>query len=791
MSRPDDAPIPASSTADYCGRLLYFAALTLAIFAYPTFPVMELDSSWRQALTYALVEGWQFGKDIVFTYGPLGSFMGNTYSGVFFWPFVAWQVCTSLAFARVIYRQGLRLSPYPRAVYWTVMLLLGVCYIDALHTIIIFLVGMDLLRDAGGPMTRRAVTDLILIGILSAVKFPNMLLTGVVVATAAGFELAARRPRALWPLLLWPGGTFLLVWVLCRQDPLNLPAYILHSLDISSGYVQAMGLPASTWSLVCGLLVLLGLVAYALIHLWGATDKARALARCLLLGAFVYINWKHGFVRADGHIIGFYIAALVPITAFPALLDDAPRIRWLGRGLMLPALAVCLIGLQNPLPVTRDILPIMYARMIKTIDQTLDIPKFYEESRMKLRAQRTEWDLPKTRAIVGRASIDLLGYNVALILNNRFNYQPRPGLQSYLAYTPGLIAANADFYASDRAPDFVLFKFETIDGRFPPLDDSRTLYLFMHRYEYVHAEKNYQLWRRKPGPFDAAALAPRPLRTAELTFNQPHLLGADSDKLLWAQLDIRRSLLGRLREFFYKPPFVQLRLMDAKGRESFFRLPLPQARAGFMLSPVIDDEASYMRFASDAEQRAVREITVVVDEADRKYLAPTIRLELSELTRSHAGEPFLREQKQAEFPGFQEIPVTNEEKVPTSVAVVDGHTMVVLHAPSLMAFRIPRGVRQIAGTFGFLPGAYINGGNTDGAEFVVYWFNGSSKTVLFRRSLNPVSTPADRGVQTFTADLPARPDGRIYLQVLPGPEGNFSWDWTAWGGIRYLPAQPE
>jgi hypothetical protein len=789
MNQPDVSPAP--SAADRFGRLLYFAALTLAIFAYPTFPLTELDSSWRQALTYALVEGWQFGKDIVFTYGPLGSFMGNTYSGVFFWPFVAWQLGTSLVFARVIYRQGLRLTPYPRAVYWTVMLLLGVCYIDALHTIIIFLIGMDLLRDAGGPLTRRAVTDLILIGILSAVKFPNMLLAGVAVATVAGFELAARRPRALVPLLLWPGGTFLLVWLLCGQSPLNLPAYILHSLDISSGYVQAMGLPASTWSLVCGLLVLLSLVAYALFHLWAATEKTRALARCLLLGAYVYINWKHGFVRADGHIIGFYIAALVPITAFPALLDDAPKARWLRRGLLLAAFGISLVGLQDPLPVTRDILPIMYDRVLKTIDRTLHIGKYYEECREKLRAQRAEWDLPKTRAIVGRSSIDLLGYNVAVILHNRFNYQPRPGLQSYLAYTPGLIATNAAFYASDRAPDFALFKFEVIDGRFPPLDDSRTLYLFMHRYEYVLAEKNYQLWRRKPGAFDAAAIAPRPLRTAELTLNQPHPLGADSGKRLWAQLDIRRSWLGRLREFFYKPPFVQLRLMDDKGRESYFRLPVPQARAGFMLSPVIDDEASFMRFASDEEQRHVREISVVVDETDRKYLEPAIRLELSELTRSHAGEPFLREQKQADFPGFHAIPVTHDAKVPTSVAVVDDRTMVVLHAPSLMAFRIPRGARQISGIFGYLPGAYSNGGNTDGAEFIVYWFNGSAKTVLFRRRLNPAVTPADRGCQDFTVDLPDRPDGRIYLQVLPGPDGNYSWDWTAWGEIRFTPEQPE
>ena len=133
--------------ADRLGRGLFFLLMVVATFTYPVFPLTELDSSWRQTLILALVEGWQFGKDIVFTYGPLGLLMANTYSGVAFWPFVLWQAFSSVLFAWVIYRQGLRLGVYARALYWVAMVTFGICYADALHMIVIALIGFSFARS--------------------------------------------------------------------------------------------------------------------------------------------------------------------------------------------------------------------------------------------------------------------------------------------------------------------------------------------------------------------------------------------------------------------------------------------------------------------------------------------------------------------------------------------------------------------------------------------------------------------------------------------------------------------
>jgi hypothetical protein len=83
-----------------------------------------------------------------------------------------------------------------------------------------------------------------------------------------------------------------------------------------------------------------------------------------------------------------------------------------------------------------------------------------------------------------------------------------------------------------------------------------------------------------------------------------------------------------------------------------------------------------------------------------------------------------------------------------------------------------------------LSGTYTNGGNTDGALFLVYWSNGSERRELFRQYLDPVNREADRRLQDFSGNLTGLNGGKLYLEVQNGPNDNPSWDWTAWSNIK-------
>src|SRR5207244_5037431 len=117
--------------------------------------------------------------------------------------------------------------------------------------------------------------------------------------------------------------------------------------------------------------------------------------------------------------------------------------------------------------------------------------------------------------------------------------RPRPVMQSHLVYTPYLARLNDDFYDSDRAPAYALLKIQTIDQRFPPLDDALLLRSFIHRYDYLHTEREFQLWKHRAPPRRGGGEPARVLRRDTLRLNHPVLLEPLKDKRLWATLRLR------------------------------------------------------------------------------------------------------------------------------------------------------------------------------------------------------------------------------------------------------------
>ena len=545
-----------------------------------------------------------------------------------------------------------------------------------------------------------------------------------------------------------------------------------------------MGIPTPPYALGIGLGCLCLLGFYTLLFVRGLPDQARAIATSLALSAYIFLNWKHGFVRADGHMIGFYFAVLVPATAFPALLDDNLSYRRVQNLLLSSLVLIAIIGIGVAIPdLLRGVLSNAQERLISNFSRLFSPTALRAKYQAELEAERAYFDLALTRKVVGNATIDVIGYEQAVAIYNQFNYHPRPVLQSYSAYRPHLSRLNATFYASKRAPEYVLLKLHTIDRRLLTFDDSEVLSLLVHRYEYVHTEKSYQLWRLKSGAFSLASIAPQPLKTASLVPGQPFLCEEYSGKPLWAQIEFRPNLLGRLRGFLYKMPIVILRIQNTQGMVTEYRMPLPMGRTGFIINPVVEDIISYMQFAGAKPDRLLRSVTVEVSKQDRIFFDDEYTVTLSSLPRSTAGLEFYRQEDKRLFKMFDVVPMTYEAKAPLSEGYIDGKPVMVFHAPSEITLNVPRGSTECSGAFGFLEGAYTNGNTTDGAIFYVTWVLGTDEILLLERALDPLHKLGDRGLQYFKVPLPSRDGGHLRLRVSPGPKNNFAWDWTAWTAL--------
>ena len=186
-----------------------------------------------------------------------------------------------------------------------------------------------------------------------------------------------------------------------------------------------------------------------------------------------YLSWNRGFIRADNHVLSFF--CLHPAVLITIWLIAKPKntIRWTGYALTLLIFLTSLFGFIQQKPgellssVTGTLVRIKNSWQIVT-----GLSGFSDQFGAALAGARRMHALPKVQAEVRDASIDVLGNEQAMALLNNLNYTPRPVFQGYTAYTPNLINLNTAFYSSPKAPAYVLYKNQTIDDRFPTLDDA-------------------------------------------------------------------------------------------------------------------------------------------------------------------------------------------------------------------------------------------------------------------------------------------------------------------------------
>src|SRR6202040_4372562 len=80
--------------------------------------------------------------------------------------------------------------------------------------------------------------------------------------------------------------------------------------------------------------------------------------------------------------------------------------------------------------------------------------------------------------------------------NNEWN--PRPIIQSYSAYTPALVRLNEQHLRGPDAPEWVLFDLQSIDGRLPSLDDGLSWPALLDNYAFTSYNGHFVLMHKKP-----------------------------------------------------------------------------------------------------------------------------------------------------------------------------------------------------------------------------------------------------------------------------------------------------
>lgn len=193
---------------------------------------------------------------------------------------------------------------------------------------------------------------------------------------------------------------------------------------------------------------------------------------------------------------------------------------------------------------------------------------------------------------------------------NNLRVRHRPVFESYNAWTAPLARLNRDFLTGSSAPDQLLFAVRSIDQRFPAMEDGLSWPEIITRYDVLGEKQGYLVLRRRETP-----AAYKLTQLAEVRIEPEMAIKLPYADAVWVQLDLPLTVKGKLMQQLYKPAIVALVLQLSDGGTHAFRLIPRVASAGFLISPVIPNNAAFAVFQhqpSDVRLSPLRAVAIAI-----------------------------------------------------------------------------------------------------------------------------------------------------------------------------------
>jgi hypothetical protein len=773
-----------------------YGVLLLAPWRF-TLPEVGLESSWDQVVAYGAREGWQWGRDIVFTFGPLGFLTPNPYDADLLRLGLVVHGWFTLALVIAVVRLVSRASLGAAIGLYGLIMFPAAMIRGRVYTVLGLLAALLYFRR---PDRAHPVLSLVLVAAAGVFALVDTSSTVVGVAIALALDASRVADRRWPPFSLVFAAAFSLAYFGIGQGAADLPAFLRSTFEIVSGYTDAMSIDGSRGELalflttsLLGLAIVLGVESQAL------RDPRRRLDALLLIGTIAiywFVSFKHGFVRHDLHSAKAWLALGIASAGYSALRWNQSRPIVLGGSLAAlslatSCLAVLILGgqysfasctgyadrilIRNP---TRALLE----GVLAVRDPDRWATSWQEQRRAALAKIRLEQPLPSLPG-----TVDVIPSIQSAVLAHGLRYRPRPVFQDYAAYTPWLVKLNRAYYRSERAAQYVLIRPDTIDGRYPLLDEGITVKELLTRYDPLRLEGDLLLLGRRTQP-SKSTMIDEQKESASLGEWVP-IRRDGSTVFLW--IDLSPNLLGDAAEIAFHPPLLWLSVRVADGTERTFRLVEGMARMGFLLTPAIETAVDFGAVAIGNPAAIPPERQVVAVRVDtgsptgRAFFREPIGIRYASLSldmsRIVAHDAELRV-------AFRRSELVTElaKRSATKAPMVEATgSELFAHAPARIALPVPSASRLHLG-FGIRPGAWSDGGATDGVCFrVTAESKAGDSATLLDRCLDPVSRVEDRSVQT--ADLAPGLTGEGTLVFETSCRANCNWDWSYWRDIDVEP----
>ena len=525
-------------------------------------PGPGIDPSWNAGLAMAVDQGLRFGHDVVFTYGPLGflnsrlvffgglSVLSFLYAAALYLLFcvgLVWALRRALPNWAAIAGAFVAVAVLPMplvevsllvAVFACFWLLEAERSPRALDAFVIaaatFAAPAALVKLSTGPL----VAVVLLIALIGA-RAGRWRIAGFVVLLAA--ELAA----------LWAG---------TGQSFGDIPQFVHHTLQISSGYSSAMlrSTDVAAWKVTAAVIaaVTSGLALIGATWLAGGRDRLARWAAVVIVALVSFEFFKEGIVRIDaGHLTVLFANAAV---LWLAVGLAGPHRRWMLAG----ALVVFAISL-----------PVRPAGLGTQFDVASNLRSAFDAARTLVSPGRRDAltaggraAMQETYGLAPAALAALHGHSVAVepweagaAWAYELDWDPQPVFQNYSAYTAGLDRLNAAAIEDPAGPERILrentevvlpeFPGPDLDDRFPGWDPPEQARAVLCNFAPLFTDERWQVLGRVSDRCGAA----RRIATASAAAGEAVAVPAPGPReVVFARIDgAGVSGLERLQAFLF------------------------------------------------------------------------------------------------------------------------------------------------------------------------------------------------------------------------------------------------
>jgi len=646
---------------------LIITALAVFIPLNPSMPSRGIDPSYAFAMNQAVARHLSFGREIVFTYGPYASIGTRMYD-----PVTDRRMMLGSLLLGVCYVTGLMFVARGRRRYLLAILLFFFATFASVELLLLsypFLLVLCVFKQAGHDdadlnwrQLAAAVVMWFALGLLPVVKGTFLVPFAASIGLPFVFLLYRKRYRYAFLSVLIPIAASLTFWLIAEQSLRNIPSFIGGNLALTSGYTEAMSTSWSVLPAIVGDGLVTLFLAISVLTLISVSRSAHFAASAkwtlsLLYALFLLVAFKHGFVTTSNlstafaalatfiliigllhldRVVVWSLGAAIVLTAGTSIIRDpvlgqqvhqrfGVGAAWTGGAGRTDILAFCLRRAMEAYSRST------YKRTWSTytgawkgavsrmVNDDLETRFAAAKSNIK-----SSYPLP-----VLEGSADIYQYDQSVLLASDNAWNPRPVLQGYTAYTPALARLDEQHLRGRNAPDWVFFDLQTIDGRLPSLDDGLSWPALLDNYTFVSNSGQFVVMRKNH--------ALRPSSHYDNVATGKYKTGAtivlpNTEGLIFAQLDLKPTLIGRLLTELFNPPELHIVVGLQSGKTKSFRVISNMTRTDVLLSPLVSSTGEFADLMAGGghslDEDRVRTISVAPSYGGSLYWSGTYALTL-------------------------------------------------------------------------------------------------------------------------------------------------------------------